>query len=125
MNPILCALVVTHNVWRRKIKQKEKTHWGFLLQQHKWQKLNHLEAKKLFLHLSSVTIAEWEMSGENNNHCVLHEYYDKMYRNSINILPIIEGVKQYRMKKSAENLFFDKRSRTQKVIMQMLPKERF
>ena len=33
-------------------------------------------------------------------------------------------VRKFRIRKSAENLYFEKRSRAHKVIMQMLPKER-
>ena len=64
------------------------------------------------------------MSVENEKHCIEHEHYDKIYRNSSSILPIMSNVRKFRLKKSAENLFFEKRSRAQKVIMQMLPKER-
>ena len=64
------------------------------------------------------------MSVESDQHCIEHEHYDKVYRNSTNILPFMSKVRKFRLRKSAENLFFDKRSRAQKVIMQMLPKER-
>ena len=116
--------VVEENVWRKKLKQKEKTEWGFLLQQHKWQHLGHLEAKHLFLHLCSVSISEFRMSVENEKSCIEYEHYDKIYRNSTSILPSMSKVRKFRIRKSAERLFFDKRSRAQKVIMQMLPKER-
>ena len=113
------------NVWRKKLKQKEKSNWGFLLKQHKWQTLDHLAAKHLFLHLCSVAISEFRMSVENEKNCIEHEHYDKIYRNSASILPFeMSKVRKFRLRKSAENLFFDKRSRAQKVIMQMLPKER-
>ena len=113
------------NVWRKKLKQKEKSDWGFLLQQHKWQTLGHLEAKHLFLHLCSVAISEFRISVEYEKHCIEYEHYDKIYRNSSSILPSMSKVRKFRIRKSAENLFFEKRSRAHKVIMQMLPKERF
>ena len=64
------------------------------------------------------------MSVENEKSCIEYEHYDKIYRNSASILPFMSKVRKFRLRKSAENLFFDKRSRAQKVIMQMLPKER-
>ena len=64
------------------------------------------------------------MSVENEKSCIEYEHYDKIYRNSTSILPSMSKVRKFRIRKSAENLFFDKRSRAQKVIMQMLPKER-
>ena len=113
------------NVWREKLKQKEKSDWGFLLQQHnKWQQLGHLEAKHLFLHLCSVAISEVRMSEENEKNCIEYEDYEKIYRNSSSIFPSMPKVRTFRIRKSGQNLFFEKRSRAQKVIMQMLPKGR-
>ena len=106
------------------MKQKERRGWGFSLQQHSWQKLNHLEAKALFSHLSSVTISEFDLSVENEKICIEHEHYDKLYRNSTNVFPILREVKKYKMRRSAENMYFDRRNRSHKIIMQMLPKER-
>ena len=97
--------------------------WRFSLRQHNWQRLDNDEAKQLYLHLSSVTISEFDLSVENDKTCIEHEHYEKKYRMSDNILPIMTGVKKYKMRRSSENMFFDKRNRTHRIIMQMLPKE--
>ena len=64
------------------------------------------------------------MSVENEKICIEHEHYDKLYRNSTNVFPILREVKKYKMRRSAENMYFDRRNRSHKIIMQMLPKER-
>ena len=67
--------------------------WRFSLRQHNWQRLDNDEAKQLYLHLSSVTISEFDLSVENDRTCIEREYYES------------------------------RRNRTHRIIMQMLPKE--
>ena len=86
------VLVIHENIWRKKLKAAESV-WRFSLRQHNWQRMSHDEAKQLYLHLSSVTISEFDLSVENDRTCIEREYYES------------------------------RRNRTHRIIMQMLPKE--
>eukprot|EP00092_Neocalanus_flemingeri_P033677 GFUD01036610.1.p1 GENE.GFUD01036610.1~~GFUD01036610.1.p1 ORF type:complete len:423 (+),score=58.41 GFUD01036610.1:52-1320(+) len=116
--------VLDENIWRRKLKVQEKTsNWKYTLHQHDCSELDHLIAKKLYFHVSSVIISNnIGTCIENNNLVVEHERYTKLYEKSTSISRFIKKVKMYKINKSEENLFFEKKSRTHQTIFKNMPK---
>ena len=106
--------VVEENIWKRKLRMKEKTsNWKYSLKQHDCSDLDHLPAKKLYFKMASTIISDTiSVCAENNNLMVEHEHYNKLYEKSTSISRFVKQVKMYKINKSEENLFFEKRHRT-------------
>ena len=116
--------ILEENIWRKKVKIMENTsNWKYTLQQHDCTNMEHLMAKKLYFQVSSVIISnKIGTCIENNNLVVEHEHYTKMYEKSVSVSRFIKKVKMYKINKSEENLFFEKRHRTHQTIFKNLPK---
>lgn len=116
--------VIEENLWRRKTKIKEKTeNWKYPLSQHETSNLDHLAAKKLYFHIASVIISDKiSTSYENKDLVIEHEHYSKLYDKSVSISRFVKKVKMYKINKSEENLFFEKRHRAHQSIFKNLPK---
>lgn len=116
--------MMEENIWRRKLRIKEKTsNWKYALKQHDYSDSEHLTAKKLYFKMASEIISEKiSVCSENNNLMVEHEHYNKLYEKSTSISRFVKKVKMYKINKSEENLFFEKRHRAHQTIFKNMPK---
>ena len=112
------------NLWKKKLKLKAFSFsWKFLLKNHDWQHLDYKESKSLYLHLASVAISpSFGKFIENDDLVIEYEHYAKKYQSTNSVFRFIKKIKTFRNRKSAENLYFERRHRDHAVILQMLPK---